>query len=53
LPHAVVEVPGDHFSIMSTHADTTSDAIDAWVATLRHDDGRQPEATPADLIPGR
>jgi thioesterase domain-containing protein len=42
LPHVVVEVPGNHFSMMAEHAGTTSDAIEAWVATLRHDDGGLP-----------
>ncbi|WP_329026636.1 type I polyketide synthase [Streptomyces sp. NBC_00690] len=30
----VVEVPGDHYTLMERHAPTTADAVSAWVDTL-------------------
>jgi mycoketide-CoA synthase len=31
----VVDVPGDHFTMMTDHADTTSQAVDEWLAGLQ------------------
>lgn len=36
LPHDVVDVPGDHFSLGREHAPTTVAAIRAWLASLDH-----------------
>ena len=30
----VVDVPGDHFTMMSQHAGTTTQAVTAWLTTL-------------------
>ncbi|MGH3758121.1 SDR family NAD(P)-dependent oxidoreductase [Actinophytocola sp.] len=32
VPHTLVEVPGDHFTMMDTHADTTASAVRDWLA---------------------
>jgi thioesterase domain-containing protein len=31
---AVVTVPGDHFTMLGEHADTTARAVDEWLAAL-------------------
>jgi mycoketide-CoA synthase len=31
---AVVDVPGDHFTMLTDHADTTARAVDGWLAEL-------------------
>ena len=31
---AVVDVPGDHFTMMSDHAETTARAVNEWLAGL-------------------
>ncbi|MEY7971912.1 type I polyketide synthase [Saccharomonospora xinjiangensis] len=31
LPHHAVDVPGDHFSILEKHADTTANAVETWL----------------------
>ncbi|MFF4219494.1 SDR family NAD(P)-dependent oxidoreductase [Streptomyces nondiastaticus] len=33
LPHTAVDVPGDHWSVTEEHADTTAQAIRAWLGT--------------------
>jgi polyketide synthase 12 len=33
-PHTAVDVPGDHFTIVEEHADTTAKAVEAWIAEL-------------------
>jgi len=30
----VVDVPGDHFTMLGEHADTTAQAVDEWLAEL-------------------
>ncbi|MET7641405.1 SDR family NAD(P)-dependent oxidoreductase [Streptomyces sp. NPDC005438] len=30
-PHRTVDVPGDHFTMMDTHADTTAEAVRTWL----------------------
>jgi thioesterase domain-containing protein len=47
LPHAGVEVPGDHFSFLREHAPTTARAVRAWVASLSH-----PDAPSAPTVEG-
>jgi thioesterase domain-containing protein len=39
---AVVDVPGDHFTMLGDHADTTARAVDEWLAELEMEasDGR-------------
>jgi polyketide synthase 12 len=39
---AVVDVPGDHFTMLGDHADTTARAVDEWLAELemKASDGR-------------
>jgi thioesterase domain-containing protein len=32
LPHTAVDAPGDHFSLLEDHADTTAKAVLAWLA---------------------
>ncbi|MFI6932520.1 SDR family NAD(P)-dependent oxidoreductase [Streptomyces sp. NPDC050287] len=49
LPHARVEVPGDHFSFLQEHAPTTARAVRAWVASLSHPDA--PSAPTAEGAP--
>jgi thioesterase domain-containing protein/acyl carrier protein len=34
LPHEVVDVPGDHFTVLEEHAETTVVAVRAWIETL-------------------
>jgi thioesterase domain-containing protein len=34
LPHTRVDVPGDHFSFMQEHAQTTASAVRAWIDSL-------------------
>ncbi len=36
LPHDVVDVPGDHFSLNREHAPATVTAIQAWLGSLNH-----------------
>jgi len=31
----VVDVPGDHFTMMGDHADTTAQAVNEWLAELK------------------
>ncbi|MFE7563336.1 SDR family NAD(P)-dependent oxidoreductase, partial [Kitasatospora sp. NPDC057500] len=31
LPHAAIDVPGDHFTLMMEHADRTATAVDGWL----------------------
>nr|WP_181773152.1 type I polyketide synthase [Amycolatopsis pittospori] len=31
LPHTAVDVPGDHFTILEKHADSTAQAVDQWL----------------------
>jgi hypothetical protein len=33
-PTTVVDVPGDHFSMMGDHADSTAQTINQWLAEL-------------------
>ncbi|GAB3888385.1 hypothetical protein GCM10029964_055950 [Kibdelosporangium lantanae] len=35
LPHDVVDVPGDHFTMVDEHAETTAKALDTWIDNLR------------------
>ncbi|MEU7839041.1 alpha/beta fold hydrolase, partial [Nonomuraea sp. NPDC049129] len=39
LPHETVDVPGDHFSVLEEHSDTTAHAVQQWIGTLTR---RQP-----------
>jgi hypothetical protein len=34
LPHEVTDVPGDHFTVLESHADTTAAAVRTWLASL-------------------
>ncbi|MFI7500655.1 SDR family NAD(P)-dependent oxidoreductase, partial [Streptomyces sp. NPDC049687] len=34
LPHELVEVPGDHFTMLEDHSATTAEAVEAWAARL-------------------
>lgn len=34
FPHQVLEVPGDHFSILEEHAESTAHALQGWLNTL-------------------
>ncbi|WP_396454666.1 SDR family NAD(P)-dependent oxidoreductase [Actinomadura sp.] len=34
LPHETVEVPGDHFTMLEEHSDTTAAAVETWVSAL-------------------
>jgi thioesterase domain-containing protein len=34
LPHDLIDVPGDHFSLVEAHAETTAQAVRAWLAHL-------------------
>ncbi|MFE6871513.1 type I polyketide synthase, partial [Kitasatospora sp. NPDC057692] len=41
LPHDVVDVPGNHFSVMEDNVASTAAAIETWIAALpRRDDAR-------------
>jgi hypothetical protein len=33
LPHELLEVPGNHLSMMDAHAETTAEAISRWIGT--------------------
>jgi acyl transferase domain-containing protein len=35
LPHEPIQVPGNHFTMMQEHADSTAEAVEAWLATQR------------------
>ncbi|WP_442875590.1 type I polyketide synthase [Actinoallomurus sp. NBC_01490] len=37
LPHETTDVPGDHFTVLEDHSDTTADAIRQWIGTLADD----------------
>ncbi|MDH6554372.1 acyl transferase domain-containing protein/acyl-CoA synthetase (AMP-forming)/AMP-acid ligase II/acyl carrier protein [Streptomyces sp. SAI-041] len=39
LPHAQVDVPGDHFSLWQQHSQTTAAAVSAWIKSLVRDGG--------------
>jgi thioesterase domain-containing protein/acyl carrier protein len=39
-PHSAVDVPGDHFSMMEDHVDTTARAVHDWLAALPETMGR-------------
>jgi thioesterase domain-containing protein/aryl carrier-like protein len=43
VPHDVVDVPGNHLTMMDAHAEATGEAISAWLATTLGD-AREPEA---------
>jgi len=32
--HTVADAPGDHFTIMEEHADTTAEAVESWLIDL-------------------
>ncbi|SFW88478.1 Acyl transferase domain-containing protein [Amycolatopsis australiensis] len=34
FPHTVIDVPGNHFTMMRDHAATAADAVDEWLAGL-------------------
>jgi acyl transferase domain-containing protein/thioesterase domain-containing protein/acyl carrier protein/NADP-dependent 3-hydroxy acid dehydrogenase YdfG len=34
LPHEAVDVPGDHFTVLEEHTETTTAALDAWLDSL-------------------
>ncbi|MFD6397595.1 SDR family NAD(P)-dependent oxidoreductase [Nocardia sp. NPDC060249] len=34
LPHEVIDVPGDHFTMLEDHSETTAAAIRTWVARM-------------------
>uniref|UniRef100_A0AAU2JX96 Type I polyketide synthase n=1 Tax=Streptomyces sp. NBC_00049 TaxID=2903617 RepID=A0AAU2JX96_9ACTN len=34
LPHELVEVPGDHFTMLEEHSATTAEAVEDWAARL-------------------
>ncbi|MGW5919005.1 hypothetical protein ACWFPY_08425 [Nocardia fluminea] len=34
LPHELMEVPGDHFTMLEDHSETTAAAIRTWVARM-------------------
>ncbi|MFI5783673.1 type I polyketide synthase [Nocardia sp. NPDC051570] len=34
LPHDVVDVPGDHFTVLEQHSNSTADAVRAWLRPL-------------------
>ncbi|MER5355656.1 type I polyketide synthase, partial [Kitasatospora sp. NPDC002551] len=39
LPHDVVDVQGNHFSVMEDHVASTAAAVEAWVSALPRQDG--------------
>jgi hypothetical protein len=34
LPHEVMEVPGDHFTMLEDHSETTAAVIRTWAARM-------------------
>jgi thioesterase domain-containing protein/acyl carrier protein len=34
LPHEAIDVPGDHFTVLEEHTETTTAALDAWLDSL-------------------
>jgi hypothetical protein len=34
LPHTVVDVPGDHMTMIDTHAKTTAQGVQTWLAEI-------------------
>jgi thioesterase domain-containing protein len=34
VPHDSMELPGDHFTLLEEHADSTADAVRTWISTL-------------------
>jgi malonyl CoA-acyl carrier protein transacylase/acyl carrier protein len=34
LPHEALDVPGDHFTLVEGHAETTAEAVNAWIDGL-------------------
>ncbi|WP_329335244.1 type I polyketide synthase [Streptomyces sp. NBC_01352] len=51
LPHAHVDVPGDHFSFMQDHTPTTAAAVRTWIDSLDRTDA-PPTPTPTPTAEG-
>jgi thioesterase domain-containing protein len=50
-PHDLVEVPGNHFTIVERHADTTARAVHNWLAALPSVNGDASGGSPAFADP--
>ncbi|MEU8825290.1 type I polyketide synthase [Streptomyces sp. NPDC048636] len=51
-PHLLVDVPGDHFSVMEEHSESTAQAVQDWLRTREAKDQQEQRDGRASHVPG-